>query len=168
MVAAHAAGCPVTPAHLCAAVIEAVGVDGVVVATTLSGRPRETLYATDPLAAAIEELSVRLGQGPGIEAVAGGPVLAGDLGSPVREARWPLFTPAARAAGAGACFALPLRVGGLRLGAMVLHRVHPGELDRGQIANALILAERACALVLDDAAEAVGRWPGIHTGPDAG
>jgi hypothetical protein len=62
-----------------------------------------------------------------------------------------VFAPAAIGAGACAVFALPLQVGGIRLGAIDLYRASPGELDREQLADALVLADTACALLLDAA-----------------
>jgi hypothetical protein len=50
-----------------------------------------------------------------------------------------------------AVFSLPLQVGAIRVGVMDLHRATTGELDREQLADALVLADTACALVLDAA-----------------
>lgn len=67
-------------------------------------------------------------------------------------ARWPLFAPAAIDAGVRAVFALPLQVGGVRVGVMSLYRRRPGALGREHLADALGLADTACALLLDSAA----------------
>ena len=61
-------------------------------------------------------------------------------------------------------FALPLRVGGIRLGVLDLYRARPGELDREQLADALVLADTVCALLLDaaprrDQPGTDGVWP---------
>jgi hypothetical protein len=45
-------------------------------------------------------------------------VLAANLIAPDCLARWPVFTPAAVHAGVRAVFALPLQVGGIRLGVL--------------------------------------------------
>jgi hypothetical protein len=62
-----------------------------------------------------------------------------------------MFAPAAASAGAGAVFALPLHVGAVQVGVMDLYRVLPGGLDGDQLADALLLADTACALLLDTA-----------------
>jgi hypothetical protein len=149
LVAEHAQGGPVTVEHVCAAALSAAGVDHAAVTVVLSASPRETMYASDPVAAEVEELTLTLGEGPGVDACAGGPTLVADLTAPDFLARWPVFAPAAVHAGVRAVFALPLQVGGVRLGVLDLYRAGPGELDREQLADALLLADTACALLLD-------------------
>ena len=51
--------------------------------------------------------------------------------------------------GVRAAFALPLQVGGIHLGVLDLYRSAPGVLDRQQFADVLVLADTACALLLD-------------------
>lgn len=46
-------------------------------------------------------------------------------------------------------FALPLRVGAIRLGVLDLYRAGPGDLDHEQLLDALMLADTVCALLLD-------------------
>jgi hypothetical protein len=150
-VVAHAHGGPVTVEHVCATVMSAVGVDGAAVTVVLSAGPRETVYATDQVASELEELTLTLGEGPGVDAFAGGPALVADLTAPQCLARWPMFAPAAASAGASAMFALPLQVGAIRVGVMTLYRAQPGRLDGEQLADALMLADTACALLLDAA-----------------
>ena len=149
----HAQGGPVTVEHVCAVAMSAAGVDGAAVAVVLSASPRETMYASDPVAAELEELALTLGEGPGVDAVTGGPALIADLTAADCLARWPVFAPAALHAGVRAVFALPLQVGGVRLGVLDLYRAGPGELDREQLADALVLADTACALLLDAQAQ---------------
>ena len=151
LVAEHAHGGPVTVEHVCAAVRSAAGVDHAAVTVTLPASLRETLHASDQVAAELEELTLTLGEGPGVDACTGGPALAADLTTPDCLARWPVFAPAAVHAGVRAMFALPLQVGGIRLGVLDLYRTQPGELDREQLADALVLADTACALLLDTA-----------------
>ena len=150
--------------HVCAVALSAAGVDHAAVSVTLSASPRETLYASDRVAAEVEELTLTLGEGPGVDAFTGGPALVADLTAPDCLARWPVFAPAAIHAGVRAVFALPLRVGGIRLGVLDLYRARPGELDREQLADALVLADTACALLLDaaprrDRPPPNGVWP---------
>jgi hypothetical protein len=152
-VAAQAHGEPVEVSHVGAAVMSAAGVDGVAVTVVLSATPSETVYASDGIAAELEELALTLGEGPGLDAAAGGPTLVSDLTAPDCLARWPVFSPAAVSAGAGALFALPLHVGAVRVGVMALYRVRPGRLDGERLADAFLLADTACTLLLDAAQE---------------
>jgi hypothetical protein len=153
LVVQYSRGTPVTIEHVCAATMSAAGVEHAAAAVMLSASPRETLYASDPLAGEMEELTLTLGEGPGVDALTSGPALVADLSTPDCVARWPVFAPAAVHAGVRAVFALPLQVGAVRLGVLDLYRAQPGELDREQLADALVLADTACALLLDAEAE---------------
>ncbi|MGE5826746.1 MAG: GAF and ANTAR domain-containing protein [Micromonosporaceae bacterium] len=137
--------------------------DSAAVAVTLRATPRETIYASDSVASNLEELTLTLGEGPGIDAVTGSPVLVADLTTSECLSRWPVFAPAAAQAGGRAVFALPLQLGAIRLGAMDLYRTQPGDLDREQLADALVLADTAGALLLDatqgDGSRPDGNWP---------
>jgi hypothetical protein len=110
------------------------------------------MYASDPVAEEIEELTLTLGEGPGVDVRGGGALLVADLTEPGWLTRWPMFAPAAAQAGATAVFALPLQVGAIRVGALTLYRVGPGNLRPLQLSDALMLADATCALLLEDAA----------------
>jgi hypothetical protein len=79
-------------------------------------------------------------------------VLVGDLDSAEAQARWPLFAAAAAEAGARAMFALPLRIGAIRVGVFVLASDRPGRLSVEDLAEAWVFAEFALRLVLDEQA----------------
>ena len=149
LVVDQARGSPAAVGHVGAVVIAAAGVDATAVAVTLAASPREVIYTSDQVADEMEELATTLGEGPGVEALADGPSLAADLSDSSSQARWPIFAPAAVALGVRAVFALPLQVGGIHLGVLDLYRSAPGFLDREQFADALLLADIACALLLD-------------------
>ena len=142
-------GGQVTLAHVADAAISTTGVDGAAVTVPLAATPSETVYASDGVAAALAELSLTLGEGPGVDAAVGGPSLVADLATAEYLVRWPAYTSAAAGVGVRAVFAFPLRVGAIRLGVLVLHRAGPGSLDRGRLADAFVLADTACALLLD-------------------
>ncbi len=72
LIVEHARGGPVTIEHLGAAALEAVGVDGAAVTVVLPASVHETIYASDRLASDLEELTLTLGEGPGVDALAGG------------------------------------------------------------------------------------------------
>jgi hypothetical protein len=163
LVVEHARGGPVGVEHVGAAVILATGVDAAAVTVMLSATPRETVYASDRVASELEELALTLGEGPAVDAFTGRPALVADLSASDWLAHWPVFAPAAVLAGVRAVFALPLQVGAIGLGVMGLYRAGPGDLDREQLADALVLADAACALLLDaaqrDWPRPDGRWP---------
>jgi hypothetical protein len=151
LVIAHAEGGPVAVEHVGAAVMSVAGVDAAAVAVVLDASPRETIYASDRVASTVEELTLTLGEGPGVDALGDGPALVADLTAADCLARWPVFAPAAARAGVRAVFALPLRIGAIRLGVLALYRAEPGGLDREQLADALMLADTMGALLLDEA-----------------
>jgi hypothetical protein len=146
LVVERSRGRPVTVANVCAVVIVAAGVDGV--ALTVATSAREALYASDHVVSEVEELTITLGEGPGVEALEG-PVLVPDLDATDSRSRWPIYAAAVVEAGFRAVFALPLRVGGTYLGVMDLYRAEHGSLGREQLADALVLADTACAILLD-------------------
>jgi hypothetical protein len=148
----QAHGEPVTVEHVCAVAVAAAGMDHAAVTVVLNATPRETIYVTDQLASELEELTLTLGEGPGVDALERGPVLVADLMANHWSARWPAFAPAAVQFGTRAVSALPLRVGAIGLGVMSLYRNRPGALDSEQLADTLLLADMACALLLDAAA----------------
>jgi len=151
LVAEYTQGRPATVGDVCTVAISACGVDRAAVTVMLPANPHETLWASDQVASELEELVLTLGEGPCVDARAGGPVLAADLAAPDCLARWPVFAPAAVQAGARAVFALPLQVGAIRLGVLDLYRAQPGSLDRERLADALVLTDTVCALLLDEA-----------------
>jgi hypothetical protein len=165
LVVDHAHGGPAEVEHVGAVVISAAGVDGVAVTVVLAATPRETIYASDRVASRLEELTLTLGEGPGVDAFAVGPVVVADLSAEECLARWPAFAPAAVEAGVRAVFALPLRVGAIHLGVLSLYRAGPGHLDREQLADVLVLADTACALLLDAADRNKSRLEGHQPAP---
>ncbi len=160
MVIEQAQGRPFAVEHVCVAAISATGVDSAAVSLMLRATPRETIYASDHVASELEELALTLGEGPGVDGFAGSPTLVGDLTASHCLARWPVYAPAAASAGIRAVFALPLQVGAIRLGVLDLYRAGPGDLDREQLADALVLADTACALLLDTVQRDPPRWDG--------
>ena len=149
LLAARSVGKVATIGNVCAVACSAVGVDAVAITVPLAAAPHEIVYASGPVAVDVEELQLTLGEGPGMDAGAGNLTLIADLDVERATGRWPVFAPTAVKAGVRAMFALPLRIGGVRLGVMSLYRATAGELDREQLADALMLADTACALLLD-------------------
>lgn len=167
VVVANAGDAEVGLDHVGAAILTVTGVTGVAVTLRLPATPREAVYASDRVATELEELILTLGEGPSVEALTDGPILVSDMSDGDCATRWPAFTDAAMSAGVRALFSLPLRVGAARLGVMDLYRDRPGPLGRSQLADALILADTACALLLDRQRDGVprGQHVPVRAGP---
>ncbi|GAA2724745.1 ANTAR domain-containing protein [Actinocorallia aurantiaca] len=147
-----AAGRPVAAEHVCWAAGKAVGADGAALSLSTGTGAQALVFATDEIAAGVEELQFSLGEGPGVDAwTYGGASLAEDLESADTAARWPFFAPAAVAAGACAVFAFPLQAGAIRLGTLDLYRAKAGLLSTEQLADALTFADAALEVMLHSA-----------------
>jgi hypothetical protein len=158
--AAHDGGGPVSVAALCRAAVRCLGVDGASVIVTGGLLVREPLGASNGVSAELEELQFTTGDGPGGKDFAfGAPVLIPDLES--AAARWPVFVPAAVAAGAQALFTVPLQAGAIQVGVLSMYRSQPGALTAAQLADGLVLADIALQLVLD-AAVGISASPGYR------
>ncbi|ROP41719.1 GAF and ANTAR domain-containing protein [Saccharothrix texasensis] len=126
---------------VCAVSVRAVaGVDGAALTLRGSSRAQEVLGTSDPWAAGLEEIQYTLGEGPAVEAFAGGgPVLVADVHAD--RLRWPGFAEAGAVVGVGAVFAFPLRVDDVRLGTLGLYRRRSGALRADAVADASVLAD---------------------------
>lgn len=88
-----------------------------------------------------------LGVGPAVDAHRRSEVaMTPDLGRPDDD-RWPEL--AVSSDGIGAVLAIPLRVGGVRLGVLVLHRDRPGRWSAEEQQDAAALADVATNAALD-------------------
>ncbi len=146
-------GVPVSPEVLCDTAVTRLEVSGVAVVVDTSRGWSDLRNSTDRLGGLLAELQVTVGEGPCIDATrTGGPILVADLDLPGSQRRWPLFTPLAVEIGVRAVFALPLRVGAIRCGTLVLHRTGTGPLDREALADSLAFAGVALRLLLDEQA----------------
>ena len=153
--AAHDGDGLVSLAALCRAAVRCLGVDGASVMAMGGLQVREPLGASDGLSAQLEELQFTTGDGPGGEDFAFGVTgLIPDLESVA--ARWPVFVPAAVAAGAQALFAIPLQAGAIQVGVLSAYRSRPGSLTPAQLADVLVFADIALQMVLDAAAGVSG------------
>jgi len=125
--------------------------------------PAGTFAATDGPARVMEELQFSLGEGPCVDSSAmGSPVLQADLAR-TGMARWPAFTAGAIDAGIRAIFALPLQVGGIRLGVLDLYRDSPGSLEREDLTDALSYADAATVILLHLQTDAATDVMQLHT-----
>jgi hypothetical protein len=154
LVARHAAaaGRRVSVADVCAVAVESVQVSGAWVTVSGGGGPDFVMCVTDPVAEQLAELQLTLGEGPCHDVLtSAAPVLAADLGDGESGRWWPGFAPQALRLGAGAVFAFPLSIGTIRAGVMGLYRDAPGPLPDPRLGDALILADAATILLLDEA-----------------
>ncbi len=127
---------------------EATATSGASIMLMGNAGPLASICATDPVSELLEKLQHDLGEGPAIDAHNQGEVVSEpDLVAPA-TGRWMAFKGPAVAAGVNAVFALPLRVGAARLGAMTLYNTKSGDLNDDQHANAIVMADVASQLVL--------------------
>lgn len=133
------AGPSASTTGLCSLAAAAVGVAGAGAMVEGSDH-RAPLCSSGAAAARILDACFTLGEGPGLDAHrSGAPVAEPDLAG-ARRTRWPIYAQKALGAGVAAVFAFPLRVGGVRLGALTLHGDRPGPLSDDQHADALVMA----------------------------
>ncbi|MGH8571467.1 MAG: GAF domain-containing protein, partial [Gammaproteobacteria bacterium] len=146
---AEALGVGVSARSLCQAAAARLPVGGVAVSVRGHMVVPEVFCASGPLSRKLEELQLTVGEGPSLEVLAGGrSVLVDDLDSAEVQARWPLFAPQAVEAGARALVALPMRMGAIRAGVVVLSCDYPGGLSGKDLAEAWVVADCALGLLL--------------------
>lgn len=135
-------------ARLCEVCADILDVSGAGIMLMSAEPAQGSICDSNPLSAILEDLQFTLGEGPAVDAFSSDrPVIEPDLEHPIVR-RWSAFTPLAVEAGALAVFALPLRVGAIRLGVLSLHRNDPGPLTDDQHADALAFAGVAARSVL--------------------
>jgi hypothetical protein len=102
---------------------------------------------------AMQDLEFTLGEGPASDAYAAGkPVLVDDLA--FATDRWPQLAHALTGTGIRSIYALPLQVGAIKLGVLVLYRDQPGILGGEELSAALLVANLVTNPVLDIQADA--------------
>jgi GAF domain-containing protein len=132
-------------------VLEAIPVEGAAISTIAEFLGNETVSASGPLAARLDELQFDLSEGPCWDAMRQGrPVLEPDVKSHPRR-DWPAFSRALAEHEVGAIFAFPLAFGPLQIGAMDLYCGTPRELSSREERQSSILASHISRIVLDRA-----------------
>lgn len=133
---------------LCAPFLSALPVTGVAISTLGDLLGSETVCATDPAAARLDEIQLDLGEGPCWEALRTGvPVLEPDVQTLVSE-RWPMALMAIRETELGAVFAFPMRVGSLAVGVVDLYDQRAGALTSAAVRGATAMAQVTSRVVL--------------------
>ncbi|WP_246190703.1 GAF and ANTAR domain-containing protein [Agromyces agglutinans] len=134
--------------------LEILPVSGAAVSTLGDLLGSETLSATNPEAAKLDEVQFDLGEGPCWEALATArPVEEPDV---LRSVRWPAFTEAIRELPVRSLFAFPLVVGSLRIGAIDLYSATPMTLEEIDARRAVEMAKIVSRRVLQRALAEVG------------
>lgn len=134
--------------RVCAAATMLLSVSGSGISLMLDGELRGAAGVSDARIAAVQELELELGEGPGREAWRSGePVLISDLAAGA-DLRWPIFAPTAVQVGVRAVFAFPVAIGAIRLGVLALYRDRPGVLTADQTAYGLVSADVATWVIL--------------------
>ncbi|GAC1610910.1 MAG: hypothetical protein NVS3B26_20420 [Mycobacteriales bacterium] len=142
-------------------IVDILDVTGAGVTLISAGRAPQYVAASDDTALRFESLQTSLRQGPCVTAFETGMAVAvSDLSI---DESYPLFAPAAAAAGLAAVFTFPLRHGeSPRLGALDLYRDTPGDLDERERATAQTLADVASAYLLNATARAQAEVDSTH------
>lgn len=134
--------------RLCVVCAEVTATTGAGITLMADGQLRGSIGSSDRVSSNLQGLQDVLGEGPCVDAYQGDrPVLEPDLARPA-AVRWVAFAPPAGAAGAGAVFAFPISIGGVRLGVMNLYRDRPGPLSVEQHADALVMAGVTARVVI--------------------
>jgi len=135
---------------MCTAAVRALPASGAGVSVMAPDGATAVTAASDAEAERLEELETTLGEGPSGDAFAQRrPVLEPDVAGRAMS-RWPAFAPAVLERGVHAVFALPLQVGAVRLGVLVVYRQAPEPLSREALALALTFATVTVQRLLDE------------------
>lgn len=146
--------------HLVARIVDVLPITAAGVTLISAGQAPRYVAASDASALRYEALQTELGQGPCLTAFnTGTPVAVPDLRS---DDRYPVFGPAATAAGLAAVFTFPLRHGDGRFGALDLYSSTPGALSPRAMDVAQTLAHVAAAYLLNAQARDDARLSAEH------
>ncbi|GLZ29326.1 hypothetical protein Lesp02_15160 [Lentzea sp. NBRC 105346] len=146
--------------HVCLACGIRTNAIGVAVYLLASGGAAHPLETTGQVGQEIAELQLTVGEGPLRDALRHNqPVLVPHLDDSASAERWPVFTPAAMAAGVAAVFAIPLTLGAISLGVLEICRDTGCALAPDELTDVLLYADVAITLMLDQPGiEPEQRW----------
>ncbi|WP_213003468.1 GAF domain-containing protein [Winogradskya consettensis] len=124
---------------------------GVGLTVLASGGRRFVLGTSGLLIDQVEDLQIRLDQGPCLQALTvRAPVLVEDLADTQARRSWPQFAPEALRGGVAAVFAFPVLTGTLPVAILDLCRATAGPLPRYAYERAVTYAAAAAVLLVDD------------------
>lgn len=151
---------------LCSPLMSAVAVQGAVVSTLGAPLGSQTVCASAPLAARIDEIQIDLGEGPSWDALRRRlPVIAPDLQLDGGD-RWPHAWAALRELHVGGLHAFPLFVGPIGVGSLALYSMAARALSDAEIEGLSRLATIVSARLLRHALDRLSEdSEGIVAGP---
>ena len=155
-----------TVADLCGPFVGAVGVSGAVISTLGQPLGSQTVCATNPVAARIDEIQIDLGEGPCWDALRSRlPVLEPDF-QRSDGTTWPNAREAMRVLDIGAIYAFPLFVGNLSVGSVDLYSEASRPLSPQAVEDVMVLAAIASRHLLRRALDDLENdQDGIPDGP---
>jgi hypothetical protein len=157
-----ARGLAAVPPGSCA---EVLGVTGASVSMLLPGGGGEVIWRSEGASARLDDLQFTVGEGPTVDVAASGQlILEPDL-AVVPLPRWPLFASAALDLGVRAVFAVPLQIGTIRLGVLLVHRDVPGPMEGSVLADLLALAAAMTGALLEQGTAGPGPPPWLADQP---
>lgn len=124
---------------LCTVAQEFLALDGAAIVLTSGNNELVSLCTSNHTARALLDLEMTVREGPSVDASRGNAVEVTDLRlgtSPL----WQTYRPDAITLGARAVFAFPVRLGGVRYGALSLFRASPGPLNAQQDSDAYLMS----------------------------
>ncbi|MBW4029234.1 MAG: GAF and ANTAR domain-containing protein [Acidobacteria bacterium] len=124
---------------LCAVASEIVGVRGAGIILANDPVTATSFCGNNSFARSVIDLEVAVGEGPCSESLTIGTTSSESDLSSAAASRWIFFAPQAYALGVRAAFGFPMRLGGIRLGALCLYCDQPGDLSDDQCVTALLL-----------------------------
>lgn len=134
---------------MCRAAASLLDVDGVSIRLMT---PKNLLVGTvssDVISARLEELQLRHGTGPGIDAQQQSVAISEPFLERASVSRWPGFARAAVGLGVAAVFAFPLRVADIYLGALDAYRGTPGPLSERAHRDGELVGEAVAMLAVE-------------------
>jgi hypothetical protein len=150
---------------VCRAAVVALAAQGAA-ASLFATAGANLVLATDAIAAVLEREQQKLGEGPTLMAFESRePVLVRDLRGEDARGRWPSLAGAVADVQVGRFLALPMSVGGIRLGVLSLYSTAGGPLPHRMFPAALLAADTAALAMLDAESEPPDALPLSELGP---
>jgi hypothetical protein len=144
------------PQRVCSAAVDLLDVTGAAL-SLMTNSKLGAVWASDPVAARLEDIQLTLGEGPTMDALSwNAPAFEPYLAS--GSTRWPFFRPAALELGIAAVLAFPLQMGAIHLGALHLSKATAGLVSDDCFADALVLVDTAAQGILDLQAQGTVYW----------
>lgn len=136
--------------RICELCLDVLPVTGAAITAMTGPDHQNPVWATDGVAARIDELQFRLAEGPCVEAfTTGAPVLVPDISDGIHE-KWPVFAAAAaRETVARGMYVFPLLGGPISIGVLDFYRDQPVMFGPEDVARALRASDAAFWAVLD-------------------